>query len=179
MASLFTHPALPCALKLAHGKVSRKLFWWSVALTILPDADVINHRLGVPYSSQWGHRGFTHSVIFALGLGLLSLILAKKLDTTRKQAFAWGFLSTVSHPLMDALTNGGMGVALWWPWERTRHFFAWSPVEVSPIGIGNFIGPRGIAVLLSEILWIWLPLLSLSLIVRLGKSKLFSHSFSS
>ena len=34
------------------------------ALALLPDADVIAFKLGIPYSAPWGHRGATHSLLF-------------------------------------------------------------------------------------------------------------------
>src|SRR5688572_10102236 len=43
------------------------LFW--AALSFLPDADVIGFSLGVRYEDAWGHRGATHSLMFAIGLG--------------------------------------------------------------------------------------------------------------
>ena len=43
------------------------LLW--AALSFLPDADVIGFGLGVRYEDPWGHRGATHSLMFALALG--------------------------------------------------------------------------------------------------------------
>jgi membrane-bound metal-dependent hydrolase YbcI (DUF457 family) len=34
-------------------------------LAMLPDLDVIGFRLGIPYEHMLGHRGFTHSLLFA------------------------------------------------------------------------------------------------------------------
>lgn len=45
-----------------------------------------------------------------------------------------------------------------WPLTKQRYFAAVRPIEVSPIGRG-FFSERGVAVLLSELLWIWLPLM--------------------
>jgi inner membrane protein len=38
---------------------------------MLPDADVLSFGLGVRYESMFGHRGITHSILFALALGIL------------------------------------------------------------------------------------------------------------
>ena len=43
---------------------------WS-GLSMLPDADVIGFALGVRYGAPWGHRGATHSFVFAIALGVL------------------------------------------------------------------------------------------------------------
>lgn len=83
------------------------------------------------------------------------------------------FACTASHPLLDALTNGGLGVALFWPWSDARLFAPWRPIAVSPIGAG-FFGSRGLAVLGSELRWVWLPTLGAALLIaaiRAGKSR--------
>jgi inner membrane protein len=69
-----------------------------------------------------------------------------------------------SHGFLDMFTNGGLGVAYYWPWSNERHFFAMRPIEVSPIGIAAFFSERGAKVILSELLWVWAPLLLLSTI---------------
>jgi inner membrane protein len=64
---------------------------------------------------------------------------------------------TASHGALDALTNGGLGVAFFAPFDATRYFFPWRPVEVSPIGVAAFFSQRGLEVFVSELLWLWLP----------------------
>jgi len=77
----------------------------------------------------------------------------------------------LSHPLLDALTNGGHGVALFWPFSKERIFFPWQPIEVSPIGLRSFISEKGMEVIQSEILTIWAPcFLAVVLILILKKS---------
>jgi inner membrane protein len=56
------------------------------------------------------------------------------------------------------MTTGGLGVAFFSPFSNTRYFFPWRPIAVSPIG-ARFFSPRGFAVLLSEALWVWTPML--------------------
>jgi inner membrane protein len=72
---------------------------------------------------------------------------------------------TATHPLLDALTDGGLGVALFAPFSPDRYFLPWRPIEVSPIG-PSFFSERGFHVLISEIRWVWLPSLALVLICR-------------
>lgn len=144
-------------------KLKSKLALICVFLSILPDVDVIFHFAGVPYESEWGHRGFTHSLAFALICGIIcTLFFPEK----KKSVFLLATLSTFSHPLSDMLTDGGLGVALWWPFDTTRYFFPLRPVRVSPIGVGNFIGWRGVQVLVSEILVLWIPLIGLGLLSK-------------
>jgi len=54
------------------------------------------------------------------------------------------------------MTNGGLGVAFFSPFDTTRYFFAIRPVDVSPIDVGEF-SAYGLKVLASEAIWIWLP----------------------
>ncbi len=76
------------------------------------------------------------------------------------------FFSIVSHPVLDAFTNGGLGVAFFWPISNQRYFFPFHPVEVSPLGLGRFLGMRGLIVLMSEVLWIWIPSLGIGYIFK-------------
>jgi inner membrane protein len=59
------------------------------------------------------------------------------------------------------MTNGGLGVAFLAPVNNTRYFFPWTPIRVSPIGITRFFSDRGLSVLRSEFVWIWLPTIAL------------------
>lgn len=168
MASFFSHPAFPAAIYLSKkkGLFSRKLLWFCCILTLLPDADVLAFKFGIPYHSQWGHRGVTHSIVFALIIGIISIFFSKKLQAGKSTVFWMSFLSTLSHAAFDAFTNGGLGVAFLWPFNHERYFFPFHPVQVSPIGVLGFLSWRGVIVVLSEILWIWLPCLLLSRLVR-------------
>ena len=74
------------------------------------------------------------------------------------------FLSAVSHGLLMPMTDGGLGVAFFSPFDTTRYFFSVRPVAVSPIGIREFFNEQGLDVLASEATWIWLP----ALVVFLG-----------
>ena len=67
------------------------------------------------------------------------------------------FIATASHGLLDAMTDGGLGVAFFSPLDNSRYFLPWRPIRVSPIGITPFFTARGLAVLKSEFVWIWIP----------------------
>jgi inner membrane protein len=49
----------------------------------------------------------------------------------------------VTHPLLDALTDGGSGVMLLFPFSTDRFFFPWRPIHVSPLGILRFFSRAG------------------------------------
>ena len=129
--------------------------------SMLPDADVIGFPLGIRYGDFLGHRGLSHSLLVAALLAALVLPLARSEDSPRwGRLWAYFFLATASHGLLDALTNGGLGVAFFAPFDETRYFFPFRPIEVSPIGPG-FFSKQGLMVIASEMLWIWLPSLAL------------------
>jgi inner membrane protein len=67
------------------------------------------------------------------------------------------FVVIASHGVLDAMTNGGLGVAFFAPFSNERYFFAWRPIEVSPLSIESFLSERGSQVIISEIKWIWIP----------------------
>lgn len=55
------------------------------------------------------------------------------------------------------MTTGGLGVAFFWPYTETRYFLPWRPIEVSPFSPRIFFSERGLAVILSELRWVWAP----------------------
>lgn len=163
MPTIFTHAVVPLALGLALGRrtISPRLIAAGMFAAIAPDFDTIAFKLGIAYADQFGHRGSSHSLLFALAVGVIGAMVAPWLRTTRWRALLFLAFCTASHPLLDALTNGGLGVALLWPWSHERVFAPWRPIAVSPIGVG-FFSLRGLAVLWSELLWVWLPALGVA-----------------
>ena len=136
-------------------------FWaWAAACAVLPDADVVGFAFGVSYGSMFGHRGLSHSLAFAVVAGCAVASLAFR----EARAFSRGWwgraaffaAATASHGLLDALTDGGLGVAFFAPFVARRYFFPWRPIEVSPIGAG-FFSVRGVVVFENELVWVWLP----------------------
>ena len=71
---------------------------------------------------------------------------------------------TVSHGVLDAMTDGGLGVAFFAPWNNERYFLPWRPLKVPPIGIPAFFSRRGLVVLGSELLWVALPLVLIAVV---------------
>jgi inner membrane protein len=58
--------------------------------------------------------------------------------------------------VLDALTNGGPGVAFLAPFDDTRYFFPWRPIPVSPLA-ANFFSEWGWSVFKTELVLLWLP----------------------
>ncbi len=156
MASIFGHGAAAATLAYLSGaKPRRRLMVLAIISAILPDIDSIGYFLGVPYASPWGHRGFTHSILFAALWGVLIGVCFFKKDRWASAGLL--FVATLSHGLLDAMTTGGHGVGFFIPFQNDRHFFPWHPIAVSPIGIAQFLGARGVRVLMSEMIYIGLP----------------------
>lgn len=168
MCSILTHPAVPIALSflLPRGAATPALLLAGAACSVIPDLDVVGFKFGIRYSDMLGHRGLSHSILFAVALGaLLTFTLFRNSLGGFWIIFLYLFLSTLSHTLLDMLTNGGLGVALFAPFSSERYFFPWRPIEVSPIGVSSFFSEWGLRVISSELRWVWLPA---SLVSALG-----------
>ena len=171
MASIFGHIAASTALSYAFFPAQARPAVLTLAAfcAFAPDLDVLAFAFGIPYGSEWGHRGWTHSLVFAAGFGLLLAAIFFRRDKDFWRIALLCVLATASHPLLDMLTNGGRGVALWWPFSTERLFFPWQPIQVSPLGAAAFFSEWGLAVLWSEAKWIGLPglaLLTVSWMIR-------------
>ena len=163
MATIISHAVAAVGIAALFPARSLKPRVWiaGAIFAMLPDADVLSFRLGIAYGDVLGHRGLTHSLAFAAAVAsIATFALFPQARAAANRALVWLylFLATASHAVLDALTNGGHGVAFLAPFDNTRHFFPFTPKEVSPIGISRFFSERGAEVLLSEMRWIWLPL---------------------
>jgi inner membrane protein len=164
MPSILSHIAVPIAARIAFGKraVLPGLFAWGVLVSVLPDADTLLMRFGVPYDSQFGHRGASHSLLFALCVAaLLARRWARVHQRSMRGPFIYLLVCAASHPLLDTCTNAGHGAALFWPGSTERLFAPFRPIEASPLSLRRFLGEPGLRVLISELLWVWLPCLLL------------------
>ena len=129
------------------------LFWASLAL--LPDADAVGFSFGIRYGDEWGHRGATHSLVFAAAVSVATWLCAPRFGAARSRAAAGAFAVVASHPLLDTLTTGGRGCALFWPFDLTRYFAPWRFIPVAPIGRA-FISTEGMWVATVELV-LFLP----------------------
>jgi len=162
VASAFSHAiaALSIGTCFYRPRIPKSVWVAGAVCSVLPDIDVIGFRFGVQYGDFWGHRGFTHSLVFAALVASASMVLVFRggvPNIGRFPLFAYLFLAIASHGVLDAMTNGGLGVAFFSPFNNHRYFLPWRAIRVSPIAVTRFFSPRGYAVLQSELLWIWLP----------------------
>ena len=132
------------------GRIAAAMAGWPL-LSMLPDADVVGLYLGVPYGSAWGHRGATHSLVFALIAGTVVAVVARARGRSVLRVAILATLVVASHGVLDTLTDGGRGCALLWPFDDTRYFAPVNPIPVSPIGL-RVLSPRGLYVAAFELL---------------------------
>jgi inner membrane protein len=162
VASLFSHAvaALGIGACFYRPETPRRAWVLGACCSLIPDLDVVGFRFGIRYGDFWGHRGFTHSLFFAALLASAVVLTRFRQGLPgigRLPLWVYFFLATASHGFLDALTDGGLGVAFFAPFDNHRYFLPWTPIRVSPIGIGSFFTDRGLAIVASELLWIWLP----------------------
>jgi len=125
------------------------------ALSVLPDVDFVAFMVGIPYRHPFGHRGMTHSLLFA---ALIGLVVALGLRLRRQPVLLDAVLAALvvaSHGVLDAMTTGGLGVEFFWPVDTHRYFLPWRFIPVAPLGAG-MLSARGLSVLLTEVV-LFLP----------------------
>lgn len=177
MASFFTHVFTAGALAaMAAPRIGfRKSMALGMVCAVVPDADVWGHYAGVPSRSFWGHRGFTHSIFFALAWALLLAWIVRKDPLTPGEKSWRGvyfFLCTVSHGVLDGFTTGNRGVAFFAPFDNSRHVLPGNVIPISPLGVQNFFSERGWEVIQAEFMIVWLPLGALALLCWRGRLRI-------
>ena len=163
MASVFGHAILAGAVGTSLKKELRKpkVFILGILCSVFPDADILSFRFGIPYESFWGHRGFTHSIVFGLlfGIGIMIVFHWKSKFKNKGLLALYYSICTVSHGVLDGMTTGGRGVAFFSPFDTTRYFLPFREIQVSPIGASRFFSEWGMEVIRSEAFWLGIPCL--------------------
>ncbi len=126
----------------------------------MPDIDAIGFFNGVEDGSLLGHRGLTHSLAFAAVVaGILIMVPAIASPRWGPRWLTWLYLclAGVSHGLLDAMTDGGLGIAFFSPFSNTRFFLSWRPIMVGPINVLHAFFAWGGRIALSELKWVGGP----------------------
>lgn len=156
MASVFGHSIVGFTIsKIIDNRNSKLLLIAAIISTMLPDLDVLGFKFGISYSHPLGHRGFTHSILFALLWAIILMYTFGKIN--KRNWFLVIFLATLSHGILDAMTSGGEGVGFFIPFNNTRYFFPFREIIVSPLGVERFFSEWGVQVILSEFKYIFIP----------------------
>ena len=99
---------------------------------VAPDLDLIGWPLGISPLTLLGHRGLSHSLVFAVVLGGIAALALRPPVTTRERVVAAVILmvATATHSLIDALTTyAPTGPAFWAPFSNQRYRFPWTPLS--------------------------------------------------
>lgn len=102
-------------LPLSRSRIAKPLLLGAV-LGISPDLDYALNWFRI--SGGGWHHGFTHSIPFALVVGLFTIVLAREFKVRSFLVFSAAY---VSHTLLDYLITESQGVALWWPFTDHRY----------------------------------------------------------
>jgi inner membrane protein len=81
-------------------------------------------------------------LVFAALIGAAMATTAPRFGLRRLKTWVGASLVVASHPVLDTMTDGGLGCALFWPFDLTRYFAPWRPIPVSPLGL-EFLSPSG------------------------------------
>lgn len=133
--------------------------------SVLPDIDVLSFRLGISYGDPLGHRGLSHSISFAALCSIAGIISVHSGNgISRWKRMIVLFLSVLSHPILDMLSNGGLGCAFFAPISWDRYFLPnlLRIIPVSPIGISKGV----IGVMAWEMALVW-PLAGAAIVSNL------------
>ena len=132
MPTVFSHAVAGLAITTlvrSPGRLGR-LAMVGALCAAAPDLDVVGLWLGVPWGHALGHRGITHSLAFAAALAAVVVLTLFRGPAGRgRRGVLWLalFLATASHGVLDAMTDGGSGVAFFAPFDDARHFSSVAP----------------------------------------------------
>ena len=123
----------------AGKKMGNKAAFWGAIAGTIPDLDVFLTRLYHPVDAALVHRGFSHSILFALLMGPLLGLIVFRLYKRRYELNLWiklFFLGIITHPMLDMFTN--YGTEFLWPinWRITfNSVFVIDPLYTVPFMI--------------------------------------------
>lgn len=123
----------------AGRKMGAKAALWGAVAATFPDLDVFLRFFYHPFDAALVHRGFSHSLLFALIFGPLLGRLFNRLYKNRFGQRKWVLLWTlaiVTHPMLDIFTN--YGTQFLWPFSPRITFntvFVIDPLYTIPFMI--------------------------------------------
>lgn len=119
-------------------KVGNKALLWGAIGGTIPDLDTIPGQFLETVSRLEIHRGFSHSIVFAILISPLIGVLLDRLYRKKNEANWWGwtqlmFWAIFTHPLLDIFTT--WGTQLLWPldWRiAVQSIFVIDPIYTLP-----------------------------------------------
>ncbi len=127
-----------------------------IALANLPDFDFFVPLIhGEAFGSAW-HRGFTHSIVFAVGVAFCLAAVMTRPDIRAGwlplravwQVWAISFVLVASHLVLDMLgadDRPPFGVPLFLPFSNTHFISSWTPFKaVNHNSLAVFFAPENL-----------------------------------
>lgn len=116
-------------------KIGNKAMLYGAIAGTIPDLDVFSSYFVDTVTALETHRGFTHSIVFSvlMGLGLGWLVSKWDATATRKEWSWLFFMALLTHPLLDAHTS--WGTQLFWPLDLRlayKNIFVIDPLYTLP-----------------------------------------------
>jgi inner membrane protein len=109
----------------------RRVIAVAAICAVVPDLDLIGWPLGVSTFTLFGHRGLSHSIAFAVVLGIVAAVALLPAAPRRDRVVAAAvlILATATHSVLDAMTTySPTGPAFWAPFSNQRYRFSWMPL---------------------------------------------------
>jgi inner membrane protein len=169
MPSSFSHivAGLAAGTPVLPDSVPKRYWVCAGVCAAIPDIDWLWSFRGLPYDHWLAHRGVTHSLLFAAGLGAaVSWFVLRPVarPNTLRRLWAGLALAIASHGFLDAMSTYGAGVAFLVPASMSRFFFPWRPISGGAGSHESFLS-KVLIVFGRELLWIWVPSALLAVIV--------------
>jgi inner membrane protein len=119
-------------------KIGNKAMLYGAIAGTIPDLDVLSSHFVDTVTALEVHRGFTHSIVFSVFMGLGLGFLVSKWETQASQKeWSWlFFMCLITHPLLDAHTS--WGTQLLWPLDLRiayKNIFVIDPLYTIPFMI--------------------------------------------
>lgn len=116
-------------------KIGNKAMLYGAIAGTIPDLDVLSSHFVDTVTALEVHRGFTHSIVFSVFMGLGLGFLVSKWETQASQKeWSWlFFMCLITHPLLDAHTS--WGTQLLWPLDLRiayKNIFVIDPLYTIP-----------------------------------------------
>lgn len=155
-----SHALLGASITAAvHPQPTKRRFLPLFAGGVLANAADLDFVLVFLFQSKTWHRGFTHSILFALLICFCFLLFSGKSHT--RAAVAYG-LAYSSHFLLDYSTTVNGGVELFWFFSPEMYKLGWFALSESPSKLPAIEIVK--AILLETLLFA--PLLALIIFLR-------------
>ena len=167
-----TIPVIAVGLGLGKDYISKRLIFTGAFIANIPDLDLIAPRFyDFAFDSIYGHRGFSHSIVFAIISSFIFSFFFIK--SGFKKAFLFLTFCTLSHGVLDSFTQGGLGIPFIWPLTDIRYYSFAQPIINSGVSFRTlYTTTKAFPIYWSEFIWVWVPFGLIGVALRFN---MFNH----